>query len=119
MTPPRTGAERYFARRLDDPDYRRAYDEARARIDQIDAVIGSLNARREQLRLTKAELARRAGIKPESVRRLFAAENPNPTLATLIALATALDLELRPLPTGAAEATEELGVEAGTRHRGS
>jgi len=98
MTPSRTGAENYLAERLEDSAYRYAYEEARVRIAQIDSVISALDNRREELRLTKAELARRAGVKPESIRRLFSAEHPNPTLSTLVALAGALDLELRPTP---------------------
>lgn len=92
-----TGAERYLARRLEDPEYREAYREARNRIDQIDSVIRAFDARREELHLTKAELARRAGVKPEAIRRLLLAEKPNPTLSTLVALAGALDLEIRPV----------------------
>jgi DNA-binding phage protein len=98
MADPRTGAERYLARRLEDPDYREAYEQASERIAQIDAVIRALDERRTELNLTKAELARRAGVKPEAIRRLFSAEKPNPTLATLVALAGALDLELKPRP---------------------
>ncbi len=98
MAPPRTGAERYFAERLRDPEYRGAYQRARERIDQVDSVIRAFDVRREELHLTKAELARRAGVKPEAIRRLFSAEKPNPTLSTLVALAGALDLELRPQP---------------------
>ncbi len=93
----RTGAERYLARRLEDPAYRQAYQDARDRIDQIDSVIRAFDARREELHLTKAELARRAGVKPEAIRRLLSAEKPNPTLSTLVALAGALDLEIRPV----------------------
>jgi DNA-binding phage protein len=98
MAEPRTGAERYLATRLKDPDYRVAYEEARERIDQIDGLIRALDERRAELNLSKADLARRAGVKPEAIRRLFSAERPNPTLATLVALAGALDLELRPEP---------------------
>jgi DNA-binding phage protein len=98
MAQPRTGAERYFAERLRDPDYRSDYERARERIEQVDSVIRVLDERREELQLTKAELARRAGVKPEAIRRLFSAETPNPTLSTLVALAGALDLELRPEP---------------------
>lgn len=94
MTAARTGAERYLIRRLGDPEYRQAYEEARERIEQIDSVIRAFDARREELNLTKAELARRAGVKPEAIRRLFCAEKPNPTLTTLVALAGALDLEI-------------------------
>jgi DNA-binding phage protein len=98
MAERRTGAERYLARRLTDPGYREAYEDAKERIEQIDSVIRALDDRRAELRLSKAELARRAGVKPEAIRRLFSAERPNPTLATLVALAGALGLELRPEP---------------------
>jgi len=98
MTPPRTGAERYLADRLGDPEYQREYRAARERIDRIDAVVRVLDGRRETMGLTKAELARRAGMKPEAVRRLFSAESPNPTLSTVVALADVLGLEIRPEP---------------------
>jgi DNA-binding phage protein len=94
MGRPRTAAERYLADRLRDPDYRAEYTRARRQIDQIDAVVRALDARRQTLELTKAELARRAGMKPEAVRRLFAAESPNPTLSTISSLAAALELEI-------------------------
>lgn len=93
-----TGAERYLAARLSDPEYRTAYDAARSRIDQIDAVLRVLDERRAALHLTKAELGRRAGIKPAAIRRLFSAQRPNPTLDTIVALAGVLDLEIRPAP---------------------
>ena len=94
----RTGAERYLAGRKDDPEYRFAYDAARRRIAQIDSIIRMLDQRRCNLDLSKAELARRANLRPEVIRRLFSAERPNPTLATLVALAEALELELAAEP---------------------
>ncbi len=94
----RTGAERYLEGRLEDVDYAAAYHEARDRISHIDAVMGVLDRRREELAISKAELARRAGIKPEAVRRLFSAERQNPTLATIVALADVLDLDVIPRP---------------------
>jgi hypothetical protein len=42
---PRTGAERYLARQLDDDEYRSAQDEARLRIDQVDAAMRAVEAR--------------------------------------------------------------------------
>ena len=63
---PRTGAERYLAQRLNDDAYRGGYDSARERIDQIDRVMRALDHRREELNLSKAELARRAGMPPGS-----------------------------------------------------
>lgn len=95
MGKPRTGAERYFADRMEDPEYVEAYERARERIDQVDALVRALDARRVELEWTKADLARAAGMKPEAIRRLFSAENPNPTMATMSAVASALDLEIR------------------------
>ena len=92
--PTRTGAERYFAERAEEPGFADAYDEARRRIDQIDRLVLVLDERRKTMGITKAELARRASIAPEAIRRLFSAESPNPTIATLTAIADALDLEL-------------------------
>jgi len=117
MTASRTGAERYLARRLEDPEYRQAYEEARERIEQIDSVIRTLDVRREELHLTKADLARRAGVKPEAIRRLFSAETPNPTLSTLVALAGALDLEIRPTPRPSSSPTPAPSAASGTRRR--
>lgn len=99
-----TGAERYFAEQKRDPEYRALYEEARRRIDQVDNLVRSLDARREALGLSKAELARRADLAPELVRRLFSVEAPNPTATTLASLALALDLDLVVAPCEAAAA---------------
>lgn len=93
-----TGAERYIADQFRDPEFRKAYEEARRRIDQVDNIVRALDGRREELGLTKAELARRANLAPEAVRRLFSVDAPNPTATTLAALAEALDLDLVPTP---------------------
>jgi len=71
-----------------------AHEAAARRIRRIDELVRAIDARRVELGWTKAELARRAGMPPEAVRRLFSVEGPNPTAATLVALADALDLEL-------------------------
>ena len=92
----RTGAERYFAARAKEPGFEAAYNEARRKIDQIDQLVRALDERREALGMTKAELARRADLAPEAIRRLFSVDSPNPTIGTLTAIADALDLELVP-----------------------
>lgn len=92
----RTGAERYLAERASEPGFTEEYAAARRRNDQIDRLVHTLDERREALGMTKAELARRADIAPEAVRRLFSADSPNPTIGTLTALADSLDLELVP-----------------------
>lgn len=94
--PTRTGAERYFAKRAEAPGFAEAYDDARRRVAQVDRLVRALDDRRDELGLSKAELARRAEIAPEAVRRLFSADSPNPTIGTLTAIADALGLELVP-----------------------
>lgn len=105
MPKARTGAERYLNERRADADYELAYEAARRRIDQIDSIIRVLDQRRCNLELSKAELARRANLRPEVIRRLFSAENPNPTLSTLVALAEALEMELAAEPLEASRAS--------------
>jgi DNA-binding phage protein len=93
---PRTGADRYFAERSAEAGFETAYRESRRRIDQIDAIVRALEDRRAALGISKAELARRAELAPEAIRRLFSVDSPNPTIATLTAIADALGLELVP-----------------------
>lgn len=93
--PTRTGAERYFADRMKSQTYTDAYRRARARVAFVDELMQSLDDERRARNLSKAELARRAGLKPEAVRRLFSQSPVNPTIATLCALANALDVEVR------------------------
>jgi len=90
----RTGAERYFEKQRTDPEYERFYQDAAASVRAIDGLVRSIDAQREALGLSKAELARRAGLPPEAVRRLLTTRSPNPTATTLVALARALKLDL-------------------------
>jgi DNA-binding phage protein len=89
-----TGAEKYFADRMLDPAYRAEHAAATERIRSTDAIVRALDEKREASGLSKAELARRADLPPEAVRRLFSADNANPTLGTITALAGALNVEL-------------------------
>lgn len=74
--------------------------------------------------MTKADLARAAGIQPEAVRRLFTMESPKPTAATLLAIAEALDMEVvtRPMKrvarpkVSSVDHEPDKSVEAGDRH---
>ena len=94
----KTGFDRYFARRMKDPSFAAAYTEARSETDAVDALVRSLDAARETAGLTTAALAKKAQMQPEVIRRLFTAKNSNPTLVTVMKLASALDcsLELSP-----------------------
>ncbi len=115
MRQPRTGAERYFAEQKNDPEFRAAYEEAAWRIAAVDELVRSIEQRRVARGISKAELARRAGMLPEAVRRLFSTSSPNPTAATLIALAHALDLELVTRPIEVARKSEAVQTVAAKR----
>jgi DNA-binding XRE family transcriptional regulator len=87
----------YEKRRQDwlaDEDTRAEYERARSEIEQIDAVIRSLDELREDAGMSKAELARRVGRNPASIRRLFTAEQARPELPLIISIANALDASI-------------------------
>lgn len=103
--------DRRVARRREDAEYRAEYERFRRQVEQIDAVVNALDELRVRAGLSKAELARRIGKDPASIRRLFSAE-VNPELKTVAAIADALDAELvirrrpagkRPRPAGRRE----------------
>ncbi|MGI9119753.1 MAG: helix-turn-helix domain-containing protein [Acidimicrobiales bacterium] len=98
MAAPRTGAEHYFAGRMADSEYRAAHDQAARRIRRTDELVREFDRRRVECGLSKTELARRAGMSPETVRRLFTARQANPTAGTVVALADALGLDLVMMP---------------------
>jgi ribosome-binding protein aMBF1 (putative translation factor) len=89
--------DRRHTERMQDAEYRREYERARAQIEQVDAVMRQLDELRMQVGLSKAELARLIGKNPAALRRLFSAE-VNPELRTVAALASALDAEIRIVP---------------------
>ena len=90
----KSGAERYFETRAKTAEYRHAYERARSSTDEVDRIVGAIEDRRLALGLSKAELARRVGVAPESVRRLLSAEHANPTLSTVVSLAKVLDMDI-------------------------
>lgn len=90
--------ERRRARRMEDPEYRAAYEQSAREIAQTDAVIRALDALRIDLGVSKAELARRVNRNASSVRRLFTASQVRPELPLIAALADALGAELCVVP---------------------
>lgn len=95
----------YDKRRQDwfaDEDTHTEYERARHEIEQIDAVIRSLDELREDAGMSKAELARRVGRNPASIRRLFTAEQARPELLLIISIANALgaSVEIKRRPRG-------------------
>jgi hypothetical protein len=89
-----SGSGDYYGRRraawLRDPEARASYERERREIDQIDAVIRSLDQLRLDAGISKAELARRIGRNPSSIRRLFTAQRARPELPLIVAIADEL-----------------------------
>jgi DNA-binding phage protein len=94
----RIGFDRYFDARLKDRKFAAAYAEARAEIDSVDALMRAVEAARTKAGLTKAELARRTGTRPEAMRRLFTTDTPNPTVATIMSIVRSLGYSLALVP---------------------
>lgn len=85
--------QRRLEQRLDDPEFRDAYQQASNEIAQVDAVIRMLDELRVEAGKSKAQLAREIDKNPASIRRLFTSE-VNPELKTIAALAGALGAEI-------------------------
>jgi transcriptional regulator with XRE-family HTH domain len=86
-----------LASRLQDPEFREEYERARRAIEQVDSVIRQLDELRDSAGLSKAELARRVGRDPSSIRRLFTAQS-NPELLLVASIAEDLDADVRVVP---------------------
>ncbi len=94
MSKKKAAFDRYLAKRMREPAFASAYRTERARIDSTDALVRALDQCRALGGLTKAELARQIAARPEIVRRLFSTRRANPTLSTVLKLATALGFHL-------------------------
>jgi ribosome-binding protein aMBF1 (putative translation factor) len=90
--------ERRRARRVQDPEYREAYERVAGEIAQTDEVIRQLDALRIGMGMSKAELARRINRNASVIRRLFTAEQARPELPLVAAIAEALGAELQVVP---------------------
>ena len=108
----RTATEDYLRLRLGDPEYAAAHEAAARRVSMFDGVVRALDSRRVELGLTKAELAKRADMRPAVVRRLFSQQHKNPTLTTLVAIADALDLAFQLQRGGSVRVVEEAALVA-------
>jgi DNA-binding phage protein len=97
--------------KMADAEFAREYASESIRIATIDAVVNAFNEAAETEGLTKAGLARAAGMNPAVVRRLLSASSVNPTLSTVTEVAAALGLRvtLQPMsPEERASITEPM-----------
>ena len=95
MAKRKTAFDRYVVGRMKSPEFVEAHHEASAEIAATDEILRRLDEVREQVHMSKAELARRAGMPAETVRKLFTAEEMNPTVSTISRLAAELGLNLK------------------------
>lgn len=90
--------DRRLQRRLrESPEFRAEFERQQREIAAIDAVINTLDGLRAERNLSKAALAREIGKNEASIRRLLTAP-VNPELRTVVALADALDADIRIVP---------------------
>lgn len=90
--------DRRLARRLqEDAEFRAEYERATQEVEAIDDVVHMLDDLRQAWGLSKADLARAIDKNPASIRRLLTSRG-NPELRTIVAMATALDAEVKIVP---------------------
>jgi ribosome-binding protein aMBF1 (putative translation factor) len=108
--------EQIRARKLADPATRERYERTRRSVALIRQVLQTIDARREEAGLSKAELAERVGAHPSAVRRILTSEASNPTLKTVAELLDVLGLELalRPKPEARSGRRQQAAQPAGT-----
>jgi DNA-binding XRE family transcriptional regulator len=96
-SPAQSFHDRLLADRMNDPEFRAEFERTSREIKAIDAIVNELDSLRTTHTMTKAELARKIGKNPASVRRLFTAP-ANPELRTVVAMADALDADVVIVP---------------------
>ncbi len=89
--------ERIKRRRSESAEFARAFEDARREIAAANDFMKAVAAHLEELGMSKAELARLIDKNPSTVRKLFL-DGANPTLATALEVASALDLEISVSP---------------------
>lgn len=87
--------QRRHQKRIRNSAYREEHERARREIDRMDAIMRTLESRRLEIGVSKAELARRINKDPAEVRRLLGSGSINPQLITVLQLALELGLDLR------------------------
>src|SRR6476469_4028711 len=83
---------------LKDPEFLRAYLTESLRVETIDRLVNALDEAREELGLSKADLARAISSEPAVIRRLLSSGHRNPTIGTIAEVAAALGLRVALVP---------------------
>lgn len=101
-----TGFRRDVDEDLLDPEFRNQFVVASERIATVDRIVNQLDDIRQELGMSKGELARAIGRTPESIRRLLTAKSVNPQLSLVAELASVLGYRVTLQPVTAAERGE-------------
>ena len=86
------------AKTFPDGPARERYERKVKSIVAVRRMLQLIDAERERAGLSKSDLARKIGVSPATVRRLFTSPTSNPTLKTIVDLFVALDLEFEVWP---------------------
>jgi DNA-binding XRE family transcriptional regulator len=86
------------ARKLAEPAAQERYDRTRRTVAAIRETLMRVDDERARAGLTKAELARRLGANPATMRRLLSSGQRNPTLKTVLEICDVLGLEVTVAP---------------------
>jgi DNA-binding phage protein len=85
--------EQIRGRRMRSPAFRERYEHTSAVIASLQELLAAIDSTRAARGLSKAELARQAGMQPAAVRRLLGSGASNPTLHTVLELMAALGIK--------------------------
>ncbi|MCL4367711.1 MAG: helix-turn-helix transcriptional regulator [Actinobacteria bacterium] len=88
------GFDQLRAKYVDTPERVAEYERTVQTVMTIRKFLMAMDGERERLGLSKAALARRIGMDPSVVRRLFSSDASNPTLKTVIEMLSALDIDV-------------------------
>ncbi len=86
--------ERIRAETLTDPRRRARYERQKRVLTGTRRLLQTIEAERERIGLSKADVAERIGTNPSVVRRLLTSATSNPTLQTILNLLDAVGLDL-------------------------
>jgi DNA-binding phage protein len=103
--------DRRLARRMEDPEFREAFEREAAEVTANDAVVNALDGLRAERGMSKAELAREIGKNPAAIRRLLTLDGANPELRTVVAMANALDADIQIVPRSRTKGSGRPGKE--------
>jgi DNA-binding phage protein len=93
-----------------DPEFQREFELESLRIATIDNIIGALDAAREELAMSKADVARAIGGQGSVIRRLFSSDSVSPTLTSITEVAAAVGMRIVAVPMDPQEQQRVLSV---------